>query len=47
LHLDSAPEVAKLLDAVKVTVAKKTVSIEFRASVDDVWAEAERAYETW
>ena len=47
LHLPPTPELTKLLDAVKITVKDKSVSVDFRASVDEVWAEAEKAYEKW
>ncbi len=41
-HGDDA-EAMKLLDKVKVTLADKTLKVEFRAPVDELWAQIEKA----
>jgi hypothetical protein len=47
LQFGPDPGLTELVKAVKVDVAGKTVTIAWRASIDDVWTQAERAYGQW
>jgi hypothetical protein len=47
LQFGPDPGLAQLFKALKVDVAGKTVSVAWRVPVDDLWTQAERAFEQW